>query len=166
MLPVICLALLNGILIGLSRAINGHLGRKIGAIHTAFWVHLVGFVFLTVVRVALYPGDMRLGAGMPVNAWFGGVLGVLFVACNSHVVPRLGASRTTSLVVAAQMITSVGIDSFALPPSGATCLSAVGAVLIIAGVWLSVSAGQTPEAFCAQNSADNVRGRAGCRHEG
>jgi transporter family-2 protein len=138
-LLVIGLALLNGILIGVSRAINGHLGRKIGAIRTAFWVHLIGFPFLTIIGVAPYCGAMRLETGVPLNAWFGGALGVLFVAFNSHVVPRLGASQTTSFVVAAQMITSVAIDSAGWPISGETVIAAAGAMLIVAGVWLSVS---------------------------
>jgi transporter family-2 protein len=140
MLLVISLALLNGILIGVSRATNGYLGRKIGAIRTAFWVHLIGFLFLTIMGVALYRGEMRLEPGVPLSAWFGGALGVLFVAFNSHVVSKLGASQTTSFVVAAQMITSVVVDSIGLPISAATAVAAAGAVLIIAGVWMSVSA--------------------------
>jgi transporter family-2 protein len=66
-------------------------------------------------------------------------LGVIFVALNSHVIPRLGASKTTSLVVAAQMLASVAIDSFGKPVSSATVVILAGAALIIVGVWLSAS---------------------------
>lgn len=139
MLLFVVLALLNGVLIGVSRAINGHLGKKVGPLRTSLWNHAVGFVFLSVLIGVIYRNDLAVGSDVPVSAWLGGVLGVVFVALNSHVVPRLGASKTTSLVVAAQMLASVAIDSFNRPMSNATAVAVGGAVLIIAGVWLSAS---------------------------
>lgn len=140
MLILIGLALLNGVLIGTSRAINGRLGRKVGAVPAALWNHAVGFVFLSVLIVVFYRGDIALESGAPATAWLGGVLGVAFVALNSHVLPRLGAGRTTGFVVAAQMLASIAIEGFGRPVSSLTLVSLGGAALIIAGVWLSASA--------------------------
>lgn len=139
MLWFICLALLNGVLIGTGRAINGHLGRKIGAIRTALWVHAVGFAFLSVLIGVVYRDDMAVGPDVPASAWLGGMLGVIFVALNSHVVPKLGASRTASLVVAAQMLASVAIDSISRPISSMTFIAMGGSIMIVTGVWLSTS---------------------------
>jgi transporter family-2 protein len=139
MLLFVLLALLNGVLIGTSRAINGHLGKKVGPLRTSLWNHAVGFLFLSLLIGLICRNDLTVGSDVPVNAWLGGVLGVIFVALNSHVVPRLGASKTTSLVVAAQMLASVAIDSFSRPISNATVITVGGAFLIIAGVWLSAS---------------------------
>ncbi|CAN7625460.1 DMT family transporter [Rhizobium rhizogenes] len=139
MLLFVSLALLNGILIGMSRAINGHLGKKVGPLRTSLWNHAVGFIFLSLLIGLFYRSDLAVGTGVPVNAWLGGVLGVIFVALNSHVIPTLGASKTTSLVVAAQMLASVAIDSFGKPVSSATIVTLTGAPLIIIGVWLSAS---------------------------
>ena len=139
MLLFVLFALLNGVLIGVSRAINGHLGKKVGPLRTSLWNHAVGFVFLSVLIGVIYRNDLTVGPDVPVSAWLGGVLGVVFVALNSHVVPRLGASKTTSLVVATQMLASVAIDSFGQSISNATVIAAGGAVLIITGVWLSAS---------------------------
>jgi transporter family-2 protein len=136
MLIFVCLALLNGILIGTGRAINGHLGKKVGAFRTALWVHAVGFVFLSVLIGVIYRDDLTVGADVPVSAWLGGVLGVMFVALNSQVVPKLGASKTASLVVAAQMLASLVIDSFSRPVSGMTFVALGGAALIVVGIWL------------------------------
>ncbi|OBZ93405.1 hypothetical protein ADU59_21320 [Pararhizobium polonicum] len=139
MLWFVCLALLNGVLIGTGRAINGHLGKKIGAIRTALWVHAIGFAFLSLLIGLVYRDDIAVGPDVPASAWLGGMLGVIFVALNSHVVPKLGASRTASLVVAAQMIASVTIDSVSRPICGMTWIAAGGAIMIATGVWLSTS---------------------------
>ncbi|MGH6861666.1 MAG: DMT family transporter [Phyllobacterium sp.] len=139
MFLLVCLALLNGVLIGASRAVNGHLGKKVGAARTSLWNHAVGFAFLSVLIGTIYRDEIAVGPGAPVSAWLGGVLGVIFVALNSHVIPRLGAGRTVSLVVAAQMLAGVALDSFSKPISSATGVALGGAVLIISGVWLSAS---------------------------
>lgn len=137
---LVCLALLNGILIAMSRAMNGHLGKKVGILRTAVWNHVVGFIFLSLVAATFFRSDMTVGFGMPWYAWLGGVLGVAFVALNSHAVPRLGAGRTTSFVVGAQMVVSVLLDSLRQPLSKATIVAAGGAAVIVAGVWIVASA--------------------------
>ncbi|MFT4182739.1 MAG: DMT family transporter [Rhizobium sp.] len=145
MLVFIAAALLNGVLIGMSRAINGHLGKKVGPLRTSLWNHAVGFLFLSALIGTFFRSELSVGAGVPMNAWLGGVLGVVFVALNSQVIPRLGASKTTSLVVAAQMLASVVIDSLGKPVSSSMLVTVAGAVLIVIGVWLSAfSAKKTP----------------------
>jgi bacterial/archaeal transporter family-2 protein len=136
---LIFLALLNGVLIATGRAINGHLGKKVGAIRTALWVHAVGFALLSIIAVTMFRGAMGPNSAVPITAWFGGILGVAFVALNSHAVPRLGAGRTTSFVVGAQMLASVGIDSVSHPLSIATLAAVGGAAVVVAGVWLAAS---------------------------
>lgn len=134
---LICLALSNGVLIAASRAVNGHLAEKIGVVGTALWAHAVGFAFLSLVIASLFRGDMAITAAVPPTAWCGGILGVAFVALNSHAVPRLGAGRTTSCVVGAQMVASLVLDSAGQPP---TAPALGGAALVILGVWLAATA--------------------------
>lgn len=104
------------------------------------WAHAVGFVFLSLIIVTVFRNNMAVSSAVPITAWLGGMLGVAFVALNSHAVPRLGAGKTTSFVVGAQMLASVGIDSFSRPLSNATIAAAGGATLIVLGVWLAASA--------------------------
>ena len=131
------LALLNGVLIATSRAINGRLGEKAGPLGAALWSHAVGFVFLSLVVAVLFRDELERRPEAPPAAWLGGVLGVAFVALNSHAVPRLGAGRTTGFVVGAQMLASVGLDSLGRPFSPATAVACGGAALIVAGVWMA-----------------------------
>ncbi|WP_269931814.1 DMT family transporter [Aminobacter sp. HY435] len=113
MATYIGLAVLNGLLIGLSRSLNGRLAMARGALGASFWNHLVGFGLLAVIA-ALGGGQELAGAvEAPVEAWLGGVLGALFVAANSFVLARLGTVRTVLLVISGQMLSGVAIDYLA-----------------------------------------------------
>ncbi|SDH16995.1 DMT family transporter [Nonomuraea jiangxiensis] len=108
MLFFVILALVNGVLIGASRAINGRLSTRTGAFRASVWNHVVGFAFLTAVLLVLrtWP-DLT---DVPVAAYAGGVFGALFVAVNSHVFPRLGTMSATLLVISGQVLSAVVID--------------------------------------------------------
>ncbi|WP_165191600.1 DMT family transporter [Caulobacter soli] len=136
MLTAVLLALSNGLCIGLSRAVNGHLGRRDGPLRASLWNHVVGFVFLSAPMALQGVGAFHVGPA-PWFAWIGGVLGVAFVALNSHVVVRLGASRTAGLVVGAQMLTGVVISNLGAAIDGRTLVRLAGAGLIVAGIWLA-----------------------------
>lgn len=133
MVLYVLLALLNGVLIGTSRAVNGQLATRIGAFRASVWNHLVGFGFLTFVLFAFYrwPG---LG-DVPVAAYLGGVFGALFVAVNSHVFPRLGAMNASLLVISGQVLSAVAYDCVeqrSLP----SALRLLGVVLVLLGLAL------------------------------
>ncbi|MCP3061443.1 DMT family transporter [Myxococcus sp. K38C18041901] len=131
MAPYILLALLNGLFIGTSRAINGKLSTRLGPFKASLWNHGVGFLFLTLLLVAM--GGWRLdGASTPPwSAYLGGFFGALFVAVNSHVFTRLGAMNAVLLVIGGQMIAAVLLDAqrLQLAPSPVRCLG-VGIVLL------------------------------------
>lgn len=136
MITAILLALFTGGLIALSRIVNGTLGRKVGPMRSSFWNHIVGFGFMSLVLavVLLWKGQVHVPLDAPFYAWMGGVFGVAFVAINSHVIVRLGASSTTSLVVGAQMLTGVALSSFAHPLDERFLVRLAGAFLVIAGI--------------------------------
>lgn len=138
-IPVL-IALANGLCIGLSRGVNGHLSRRDGPIRASLWNHAVGFVFLSIPMAIAGTAAFKVGTAPPI-AWIGGLLGVAFVALNSHVVVRLGASRTASLVVGAQMLTGVIITNLGAAIDGKSLLRLAGAGLIILGIWLSNNSG-------------------------
>jgi transporter family-2 protein len=142
MLTLIGLASLNGILIAVSRVINGHLSQKVGAIRTALWAHAVGFILLSLIIATMFRNNMVVKPALPVTAWLGGILGVAFVALNSHAVPKLGAGKTTSFVVGAQMLASVATDSLSRPFSETTVAAFGGAAIIVTGVWMAAFGGK------------------------
>ncbi|WP_374420919.1 DMT family transporter [Chromobacterium sp.] len=132
----ILLALLNGVCIGASRAINGRLAQQGGAFAASWWNHLVGFLLLSAL-LPMLSGSAGSGlADAPVGAYLGGVLGALFVAVNSHVLTRLGMMKTTLLVIAGQMLTGILLDRLAGIERPALA-QLLGAALILAGLWLA-----------------------------
>jgi transporter family-2 protein len=146
MIVWIALACLAGILVGVSRQVNGRLSLSTSPLVSSFWNHIVGFVLLTVA--GLIAGGLVLGgpfagglippgaAAAPWHAYVGGPLGVIFVAAGSWLIARIGAVNTALLVIGGQMVSGVVLDLFrAAPP--ALWASALGVVLILAGMALT-----------------------------
>jgi transporter family-2 protein len=136
MLAPILLALLNGLLIAASRTMNGRLSAVLGPARTSLWNHAVGFAVLTALVLAARD-SVVVASRAPASAYLGGLLGVIFVAANSHVVSRLGATRTTILVISAQMVASVCFDSFRAPISSGILINIAATFLIVLGVRLA-----------------------------
>lgn len=137
MIPYIALALLGGILIGLSRQLNGRLALSTSAMMASFWNHFVGFVVLTGLGLGgaflLWP-DL---AAVPVWAWIGGPVGVVFIASGSWLIVRIGATATALMVIAGQMVGGVVLDLLAGTQRD-PLLDGLGLLLIFAGVALTV----------------------------
>jgi bacterial/archaeal transporter family-2 protein len=130
------LAILNGGVIGTSRAINGQLSTQRGAFQASLWNHVVGFVFLTLVLLAIGEWRFTAAAELPFSAYLGGFFGALFVAVNSYVFPRLGAMNAVLLVISGQMISAVLLDyrNQNVAPTVTRCL---GVLIVLLGIYLT-----------------------------
>ncbi|TCS44001.1 DMT family transporter [Reinekea marinisedimentorum] len=104
----ILFALLNGALIAIARALNGRLAVQKNALYASWINHLVGFVALT--GVLLLAGLPTGVADVPPLLFFGGAIGALYVSLNSYIVPKLGVTMATLLVIAGQMVMSLLLD--------------------------------------------------------
>ena len=140
MIAAIGMAIFAGVLIGLSRQINGRLSLARGALGASFWNHLVGAVALALAALPLVlagtgPDISGLGHA-PTYAWAGGTLGVVFVAAGSWLVARIGATMTALLVIAGQMISGALVDTLRHGLDDAP-LRALGVVVIVVGVALA-----------------------------
>ncbi|MGB8664707.1 MAG: DMT family transporter [Serratia inhibens] len=136
MLTLILLALFNGVCISISRAVNGRLALSRGAFHASLCNHIVGFLFLSLL-LAVGGGFNGLSLGhAPWGAYFGGVIGALFVALNSYVLPRLGTLRAALLIISGQMLAGVVIDRLR-DSSGSAGAQILGVGLILLGVYLA-----------------------------
>ncbi|WP_341368933.1 DMT family transporter [Yoonia sp. BS5-3] len=129
------LAFLAGVLVSLSRQINGRLALSTSAMESAFWNHLVGLGFVTVA--ALLFGGLFAGTptAAPWWAYLGGPIGVIFIAAGSWLIARIGAAQTAMLIIAGQMISGVVLDIIMGAPGNpwARCM---GVALILAGMWV------------------------------
>ena len=129
------LAILAGILVGVSRQLNGRLSLSTSPLAASFWNHIVGFAVLTVLGLVV-GGLIPEGAReVPWFDFMGGPIGVVFVAAGSWLLVRIGAANTALLIVAGQMVSGIALDWF-LAQSIAIAPSVVGIVLILGGMAL------------------------------
>jgi bacterial/archaeal transporter family-2 protein len=135
MINHVALAVLGGILVGVSRQVNGRLSLSTSPLVSSFWNHLVGFGLLTLIALAL-SGLVPPGASAaPWYAYAGGPIGVVFVAAGSWLIPRIGATSTAMLIVGGQMASGVVLDLLSNAPRP-LIWSAVGIALIFSGMAL------------------------------
>ena len=129
-------ALLAGLLVGLSRQLNGRLALSTTPLVASFWNHIIGFAILTLLGM-LVGGLVPAGAAdAPWHAYVGGPIGVVFVAAGSWLIARIGAVNTALLVIGGQMVSGVALDLIRAVPT-TLWASALGVVLILAGMALT-----------------------------
>lgn len=100
----------------------------------------MGFLFLTTLLIAIGGASSGDASSAPTFSYLGGIFGVLFVATNSYVLPRIGAVKTVLLVISGQMIAGVMID-YQGGVSGGALAQFFGAAIIIVGMYLAGSPG-------------------------
>ncbi|MGV8834386.1 MAG: DMT family transporter [Devosia sp.] len=134
-LPIL-FALTAGVLVSLSRQINGRLALSSAPLIASFWNHLVGFGALTLLGLVLGELIPPGAADAPWYAYIGGPIGVVFVAAGSWLIARIGAANTALLVISGQMVSGVVLDLLADVPT-TLWASSLGVVLILAGTVLT-----------------------------
>jgi transporter family-2 protein len=128
-------AFVGGVLVSVSRQLNGRLALSTSAMMASFWNHVVGLVILSGLGLA---GGIVLTpdlSGVPLWSLFGGPVGVIFVASGSWLIARIGATRTALLVIGGQMVAGVLIDRLMGAERG-LFTDLAGVALILAGVAL------------------------------
>lgn len=138
---VILLALLNGCCISFSRILHGRLGQDTSAFNASLWNHVVGFILLTLIVYFTSSVPVETIMDAPVTTWLGGVLGALFVALNSYLLSRVGATLTALLVIGGQLFTGVVWDAIS---NGAELTQLFGILFILTGI-LVAKRGQCQE---------------------
>ncbi|MDF2798340.1 MAG: family transporter [Devosia sp.] len=129
-------ALVAGLLVILSRQVNGRLSLSSTPLISSFWNHCVGFVVLSALALAI-GGLLPSNAGeIPWWVFTGGALGVVFVASSSWLLPRIGAVNSTLLVIAGQMVCGVVFDMLRGEPV-TLWAAGLGIVMILAGMALT-----------------------------
>lgn len=129
-------ACLAGMLVALSRQLNGRLSFSTSPLIASFWNHLVGFGFLTIIGLAI-GGLIPAGAfDAPWYAYLGGPVGVVFVASGSWVITRIGAMNTALMIIGGQMTGGVAINLLQSTTS-TFWLASLGIVMIIGGMVIS-----------------------------
>ncbi len=145
MLFLYVLAVVLGISICLQGAANGLLAGRIGlpltlSINSGL-VFAGSLIWFGISRMASDTAPERLSA--PWLFYCGGICGLLILSCAAVAYPRLGASTTTALAVASQLVTALVLDRFATAGQRfpLTSLRVLGLVLVAIGVALVMGLG-------------------------
>jgi transporter family-2 protein len=138
------LALVLGVAVCLQGAANGLLGLRIGLPLTL--AINAGLVFAgTLVWLFLsHAGTAATErSGAPWIYYGGGLCGLVILSCAAIAFPRLGASTTTVLAVASQLVTALALDRFGLAgdPIPLTGVRVLGLALVGTGVTLVLGMG-------------------------
>lgn len=132
----ILLALCNGVIGATSRLVNAALATRVGSLRGSLINHIVGtIVAAALLLVGLRTGVIQMG-GLAWFYWIGGCMGVFVVAASNYAVPRIGAVLLGVLLLAAQLVTSAGLDHFGLLGGTAIELSwmrLAGLALVLTG---------------------------------
>ena len=135
------IALVSGVAITLQGQFMGLLDRTLGTKESVFITYGSGGLLVTLLMLASRGGNLRPGSGLPWYAFTTGILGLLIVGSIGFIVPRLGAARAFTLIVASQFLMAAVIDHYGFFGAAVRTVDAtraVGLVVMMAGVWLVV----------------------------
>ena len=144
--PFELLALGVGMIAGVSfviqQAVNADLRASIGSAAWAGFVSYLGGTLCMLVLALILRDPLPMPADIGKSnwwAWSGGFFGAVYIAISIFLVPRFGTAVFIALLVAGQMIASVGFDHFGalgLQPHPIDLSRIIGAALPIVGVVL------------------------------
>ncbi len=136
------LALFIGMLLPLQALVNASLGKQTtGPLFASLASFSVGTLVLCAWWLASKPSfEAAALAKVPWWAWTGGIIGALYVAGATLLIPRMGAAALICAVVFGQVAGSLLLDHFGVlharqPIDG---LRLLGALLVAAGALLVV----------------------------
>lgn len=132
---MILLAFFNGLLVVTTRVINAKLGLYVSGAGASFWNHFVGWLFLMLIVPILSGGGVVELGGIPLYLYLGGLIGAGYVVINNIVIPKVGATRATILIIAGQIVLGTWIDVVNGRISNLS-MTLFGITLLIMGMWL------------------------------
>ncbi|MBS1008776.1 DMT family transporter [Leuconostoc suionicum] len=168
-MPLFILGLVIGFGLPIQTAVNSKLRSVLGSAFNSSLVSFgVGTIFLTAVTLVTTHSLMINGSFFSTEPWWiwiGGALGVIYLTGNIVLFPKLGSVQTVIMPILGQIVMSMLIDNFGWFYSKQhdfTWFRGVGALLVLAGVFLSVSLTQlvlkqknSPKAVASQNNESN-----------
>jgi transporter family-2 protein len=136
---VIIVGILGGIAVAFQNPLAGLMGRTVGAIESAFIVHLGGTIVAGLLLLAM--GGRNIGAwrSAPWYALLSGVLGVMLIASLSYTIPKMGVAAAVTLIVVAQLSIGAVLDHYGVlvaMPRSLDLSRTVGVSLLFVGTWL------------------------------
>ena len=111
------LAAVGGAMLPLQALINAWLGDRINgalwATACSFLIGTIGIIIILLLQRQTAPRIDQFTA-LPVWAWLGGALGAFYVAATILSVRPLGSAAMISIIIAAQIISSLVLEHFGI----------------------------------------------------
>lgn len=142
-MTVLLLALAMGLVGGMAVSIQGPLAslmaEKVGALESAFVIHLGGTVAAGMILLFLSGGGLPAWRQVPWYALASGVLGLFLIVALSYTIPRIGVTATSAVIITAQLLLGSVLDHFGVfgvevRPFDANRALAIGVLGV--GIWL------------------------------
>lgn len=134
------LAVLIGAILPLQGLVNARLGAAIGGPFVAAFVSfLIGTVVLGVYLLLTRQNiDIVSGPKLPLWIWSGGLLGAVYVAIFTVLIPRLGAASIMCLLIFGQVTAALLLERYGVLQAQRSIdwIRLLGAVLVLVGVVL------------------------------
>jgi transporter family-2 protein len=127
---------------GINYKLRTFLGDPVLAAFVSFVVGTLALAALALAQRTPLPAWQDV-ARSPWWVWIGGFMGAYVVGSSVVLAPRLGATAMLALIVAGQMLASIVIDHFGwfgYRVDPVNLRRVLGTLLLVAGVWLVVSA--------------------------
>lgn len=134
----IVLAIGTGFFITLNRVFNASLSNTLGSFQAVTINFAVGLCALTLVMFAK-PEVAHFNRLHDISlfGWLSGPISLLFLALATWTFPKLGALKTTLLIISGQMVSAALIDCFSFTRISSFEIQLLGITSIIAGVAVS-----------------------------
>ena len=129
----------GGAATALQAPTNARMMTAVGSpVNAAFVSFAVGTAALGILAVLLQARpDMAASRALPWYAWVGGLYGAIFVVAAAWGVPRLGVATTIIMMVAGQLLLSIGLDHFGamgMPKQPISWGRVAGVLMVLGGV--------------------------------
>jgi transporter family-2 protein len=135
------LALVSGFAVTLQAQFMGLLDKTLGTKESVVITYASGGVIAILIAAATGGLNLRLAGSVPWYAYTTGLLGLVIVGTIGYVVPRMGAARGLTLILASQFLLAALIDHFGLfaaVPRPLDPSRLLGLAVMLLGVWLVV----------------------------
>jgi len=138
---VSALAVLGGLAVTLQGQFMGLMDQSMGTKASVLVTYGSGGLAALLLFLLLPGSAFRLGRDLPWYVFSAGLLGLVIVGTIGFVLPRMGAAKGFTLMIAAQFILAAAIDHYGLFGAALRPLDLQrfgGMVVVLAGVWMVI----------------------------
>lgn len=136
---MLILTMIGGWAMGVQAAVNGGLGKRIGALEATFASFGIGAAALFFAVLFFGKGSFLTISQVPKYQLLGGVLGAFYVGIMVMVVPKIGVSLAFFALITGQLMMGAAIDHFGwfgAPHHPLTMKKVISISLMLAGIYL------------------------------